>query len=249
MLHSRNTVLVVLLCLSAGLLGCSQEQHTSVENNVAKDAPKHANSQATKPATESLIDECKENGKKQLMLARATVSDLQNVGELTQLEVLEIYQSDFESGELTRIKDLVGLKRLKLEDLAIDDTSVDVLSEFTQLEVLNLPAARLTDDGFRKLVSNLPELILLRIGGVQLSDSGIASVSSLPRLRFLHLINVPITDAGLKTFHDMHDLESLYIDGDSATDNGIRDLLRANPQLHFHRNQSHFADDPNADGH
>lgn len=246
MIFTSNALLTVILATC--LLGCSQQGPVKrVERQAADNRIDPAVSQ--EPSTKSLIDNCKRDRKKQLSLATVTAHDLQLIGELTELEVLEINKPDFECSELIAIKHLAGLKRLKLEKLAVDDAGADVIAGFSRLEVLNLPAARISDQGLHELTYKLKELLLLRIGSPQITDAGIEAIRSLPLLRFLHLINVPITDAGLKTFHDMHDLESLYIDGDSATDEGIRDLLKANPKLHFHRNQTHVADDPNTDGH
>ena len=76
-----------------------------------------------------------------------------------------------------------------------------------------------------------------------------SEIAAARSIRFVHLLGVPVTDAGIVALYDMHWLESLYIDGGQITDDGIRSLLRANPELHFHRNQLHVAGDPNSDGH
>ncbi len=255
MIQARIVLAVALV--ATFVLGCSQNESriadaktnaTSAQDSAATTSSPN-NSIGNHPTTNGLIEECKQAGDSKLILPKASSRDLLRIASLDGLEVLEISQADFESEDLETLSNLTRLKRLRLEDLAATDETVEVLSEFVELEILNLPASRIGDAGFQSLISKLPQLTLLRIGGTQLSDRGISSIRSLPNLRFLHLVHVPITDAGLQTFHQMHDLESLYIDGDHATDDGIQQLLKANPGLHFHRNQTHVADDPNADGH
>jgi len=247
MTSTRHTTLVAFATVL--LIGCGQNKIPSKPETNAATNETSALAAGQDSSTATLIENCRESRHGTLSLKTASSSDLQRVGELKHLNVLEIYESDFDAADLERLSDLVELKRLRLEDFAATDATVNVISKFSKLEILNLPASCISDQSFEKLVSSLPNLMLLRIGGMQLSDKGVASLSTLTSLRFLHLCNAPLTDAGLKTFRTMHELESLYLDGDNATDDGIRDLLKANPKLHFHRNQTHVADDPNADGH
>ena len=177
------------------------------------------------------------------------VQGLDMLTELAQLQCLELYRCQFAPSEFVlRVSSWPNLKRLRLEGCPMDDQTVGQICRAKELEILNLPSANISDDGLNR-IARLPRLELLRIGGPNITDEGISSLSQATRLRFLHLMRVPITDAGLKTFYGMTWLESLYIDGGNETEDGIRKLLKRNPGIHFHRNQLHIADDPNADGH
>ena len=201
-------------------------------------------------AAQEQIDMCARDGGSQLVV-RTPVSAAQwsVITGFSQLDSLELFESHFAPSEFIRVSKLQHLRRLRIEDLSLNDAAVAQLAVLPELEVLNAPATVLSDAGLKSLVDRLPKLQLLRIGSPNISDSGMAIIGAMPSLRFLHLVNSPITDQGLLAFHQLPNLESLYIDGGKATERGIRDLMRANPTLHFHLNQVHVPDDPNADGH
>jgi hypothetical protein len=164
------------------------------------------------------------------------------------LAVLEIGPADIGDDELDVLAALPGLKRLRL-GAPIGDAGLERLVEASPaLEVLNLPDARCTDAGLAH-VAALPDLRLLRLHSPHVTDQGLAHIAGMKSLRFLHLIDVPITDAGLAHVSGMTWLESFYLDGGDCTDAGLRGLLRALPELHFHRDQLHLPDDPHAHPH
>jgi hypothetical protein len=195
-----------------------------------------------------IIETCQRASLTELIIRSPISAELlAEISELPQLTTLELFETHFSPADLGKLTILPKLRRLRLEDLALDDRAVLQLHEMPELEILNLPATTLTNDGLRALIARMPNLQLLRIGSAGITDQGMAGIRKMESLRFLHLVDTPITDAGLVNFHDMHSLESFYIDGGQETESGIRNLLRANPQLHFHRNQLHIPDDPNAD--
>lgn len=229
---------VIMMCVICALstTGCRQDQIETPELELS--------------ATQQAIAECLRNNATSLSIRSPVVpADLLTLAGLSQLRTLEIYQASFPQEQLRQLSDLRQLECLRLEDLALGDRAVSCLKGWPRLKILNLPSSKLTDAGLAELLSFLPDLQLLRIGSSSMTDEGVVQISKCSSLRFLHLIDVPVTDASLRHFHDKHQLESLYIDGGRETDSGIRDLLQANPRLHFHRNQLHVADDPNADGH
>lgn len=185
------------------------------------------------------------------LVLRTAVDDakLTQISERTDLEVLELYSVDCSDAVLmSGIEKLSQLRKLRIEGMSVSDETVRAIAEIESLEVLNLPETRMTDESLA-MIARLPMLQLLRFGSQQVSDHGIAELRNARALRFLHLLHVSISDEGLKAFNGFAQLESLYIDGGTETDEGIRALLTSNPKLHFHRNQIHVADDPNADGH
>ena len=176
-------------------------------------------------------------------------AELTQIAERTDLETLELYSVDCSETVLKRsLENLPRLRKLRIEGMSIGDETIQAIAAIEKLEVLNLPETRMTDESLA-MFSRLPSLQLLRFGSREVSDVGIAKLRNAKALRFLHLLNVPVSDQGLRAFHGFPQLESLYIDGGNETDEGIQALLASNPELHFHQNQIHVADDPNADGH
>lgn len=163
------------------------------------------------------------------------------------LTALEVAHADVADSDLDLIAALPQLRRLRL-GAPVGDAGLEHLAECPILSVLNLPAAEFTDAGLERL-AHLPRLELLRFHSPHVTDAGLAHVATMRSLRFLHLIDVPVTDAGLAHLHAMTWLESFYLDGGHCTDEGLSALLRALPDLHFHRDQLHLPGDPRAHPH
>lgn len=182
--------------------------------------------------------------------SRVDDSALNEIASLEWLHALELYDVTTTPDQLTSAtRRLSKLERLRVEGTPLNDAQIfAICRQHPDLKILNLPDAVFTDAGLAAL-AELSDLTLLRFGSPNVTDDGFVHLIGHARLRFLHLINVPISDAGLQHFFTMTQLESLYVDGGNATDQGILALLKANPGIHFHRNQLHIEDDPSADDH
>ena len=163
------------------------------------------------------------------------------------LQALEVAQADLSDDALQVVAALPNLTRLRL-GAPLGDAGAAHLAAAQQLEVLNLPEADISDVGLASLAT-LPRLQLLRIHSPRMSDAGLPHIAAIKSLRFVHLIDVPVTDAGLKHLYEMTWLESFYLDGGRCTDEGLSALLKALPDLHFHKDQLHLPDDPHAHPH
>jgi hypothetical protein len=163
------------------------------------------------------------------------------------LFVLEVAHAEIEDSHLAVVAALPGLKRLRL-GAPVGDVGIAHLEACQELTVLNLPASAISDSGLAQL-SQFPRLELLRFHSPHVTDAGLAQIAGLRSLRFLHLIDVPVTDAGLAHLHAMTWLESFYLDGGHCTDEGLSALLRALPDLHFHKDQLHLPGDSRAHPH
>lgn len=163
------------------------------------------------------------------------------------LRVLEVEQAGIGDADLHVLASLPGLTRLKL-GAPITDAGVQRLAAAQNLEIVNLPEADMTDAGLAALAT-LPRLQLLRLRSRRVSDAGLVHIAGMKSLRFLHLIDVPVTDAGLQHLYGMTWLESFYLDGGRCSDEGLSALLKALPDLHFHKDQLHLPGDPRADAH
>lgn len=138
---------------------------------------------------------------------------------------------------------------IRLKNAAIEDAQLADLWGLAELRRLNLPNSQISDRGLEVIAKEVPQLELLRVGSPRITDAGLATIAQLNELRFLHLIDVPITDAGLKHLEQMIWLESFYLDGGAVTDRGLSSLIKALPELHFHRDQQHLPSDPRREDH
>lgn len=238
----------LLLIFVCSATGCYKAANSPATLPVGPSATETAG----EPTPEFLADLeiCVSGGSKKL-LCRDVVgeAELASIALLDQLEHLELYKCNAPLDVVQEaISQLSNLRRLRLEDIAVDDEFVTGICARNPLEVLNLPNAEFGDHGLKEIAA-APQLFLLRFGSRHVTDDGIAALAKSTSIRFLHLLHVPITDEGLAHFHTMKHLESFYIDGGSESEDGVWELLKANPGIHFHRNQLHVADDPNDDGH
>ena len=233
-IHWRPLLPLLLLALSA----CSDETGPSP-------AP---------PPTEASWSEqvaaVREGESTQIIVNHQTI-DATEFSELTDgcdgLLILEIESADLADADLAVLEHCPLLKRLKL-GAPVGDAGTEMIAAVPTLEIVNLPEAEFTDDGLASLAT-LPHLELLRIHTPNVTDAGMAHIPEIKSLRFLHLIDVPITDAGLRPLYGITDLESFYLDGSQCTDEGLGELLKALPELHFHKDQLHLPGDPHAHPH
>jgi hypothetical protein len=181
---------------------------------------------------------------------RLTDDDLAILADHPRIKRVEIRSNPVGFGDpaLKHLAKLPNLEWINLPASQVTDDGISQLSKLEKLRILNLHQTKITDNGLKEIAS-LPNLELLRFGSPHVSDAGIDQIANVKSLRFLHLIDVPITDAGLKSIESMPNLESFYLDGGRTTDEGLSALIKARPQLHFHQDQQHLADDPRRDDH
>lgn len=231
-LHSRFPICFALLLAT---FGCEQKQNRDASDD-----------SATFREQVALVQQ----GVSREIRSSEPVDDeaFRSLAGLDKLEVLSLENAVLTDVVADTLGELSELRQLRLERAALGDRSAEALRGLAKLTTINLPDSKISPNGIKNW-SDLKELIQIRIGSPNLTDEAFETIAKIKSLRFLHLINVPITDAGLPSLHEMKQLESFYIDGGQATDEGLAKLLKNLPGLHFHRDQQHLADDPNADEH
>jgi hypothetical protein len=206
-----------------------------------------------RPVTREMLAKMLEGGLgDELVIADAQLvdEDLALLIESPQLVRVEIRrnESPFGDAALAYLAHLPNLDWINIPGGNVTDAGLAEVAALPKLRILNLHATQITDAGLASLKS-LEKLELLRFGSPHVTDAGIEHIAALKSLRFLHLIDVPITDEALPRIAEMPQLESFYLDGGNATDAGLSALVRARPDLHFHQDQQHLADDPRAGDH
>lgn len=154
---------------------------------------------------------------------------------------------DLEVGDadLLRLADLTELEVLRLTHAPVSDIGLTSLAGLKQLRQLNLAETRLTDAAW-PVVAAFPCLELLRLGAAGMTGQGtgqqsVQALRRLPALRHVHLMDVRLTNDGLRQFAGLGQLESLYLDGTLVTEEGIASLLESLPHLHIHLDETHPA--------
>jgi hypothetical protein len=187
----------------------------------------------------------------QIVLAKSAVSDadLAQLEGLAGLRVLKLQMGSVTDAGMPHLARLENLEELALWKSPISDAGLTELAGLKKIKGLNLPDSTITDAGLALVAESFPKLDLLRIGSSQITDAGLAHVAKIKNDLQFHLIGAQITDAGIEHLQGMTNLQSFYLDGGQATDEGLAALIKALPNLHFHRDQIHLSDDPHGRDH
>ncbi|MDP7017249.1 MAG: hypothetical protein QGG36_15700 [Pirellulaceae bacterium] len=172
----------------------------------------------------------------------ATDETLRAIGQVTELEVLDLFGCDITDAGLMHLRDLASLRSLNLAGTQATDAGLDHLDS-TSLQTLALPP-RCTDEGLRTVgsfdklqslyavetairgpglehLSSLPELQTLALDRSQVADEGIGYLSGLAHLERLSLNGLPLTDGAVGPILTLKELDYLSIIETDITDAGL----------------------------
>lgn len=242
MRHSHVTFCLVVLLIA----GCRD----SAESEVVETSSPTSSSPPVELTWEAQLAAVRDGQATRIAITQATVSreQWQQLAEgCESLERLEVDAADITDSDLELLAQLPQLTLLKL-GAEVGDDGIAQIAGVQTLEFLNFPNGGFHNESLA-LLAELPNLKQLRFHSPHVGDDGLAFIATLPQLRYLHIIACPMTADGLKHLHGMTQLQSFYLDGSDIADEAIYELLRALPSLHFHRDQLHLPDDPQAHEH
>ncbi len=160
-----------------------------------------------------------------------TDADLAALGQLTQLEVVNLNGSAVTDAGVAHLAGLTKLRELHLNDVPITDVGLAHLAGLIALEQLYCSTARVTDAGLATL-TRFPNLSMLSLCGARITDAGLPVLARLTGLISLELDgNLGITDAGMTPAHFGPQLQLLSISGTKVTQSGYQALVAARPNL------------------
>lgn len=134
---------------------------------------------------------------------------LARVGDLGQLETLNVPGASVTDGDLARLDGLYRLQQLMLPSTQITDAGLAHLRGLTELTQLNLERTRVSDAGLVHL-KGLASLFGISLGKTQVSDAGLVHLKGLTELRYLDLSDTQVTDAGLVQLKGLKKLLTLH---------------------------------------
>ncbi len=103
----------------------------------------------------------------------------------------------------------------------IDDNSMLLLGQITNLHEINLTSTRITDEGIRSL-SRLTELESLILTSTEVTGATFGNLENCRNLRDLTLTSTPFSNEGMKYLSQFQLLDSLKLDDTNVTDEGMR---------------------------
>ncbi|MAG93562.1 MAG: hypothetical protein CMJ48_07415 [Planctomycetaceae bacterium] len=99
---------------------------------------------------------------------------LPRIGQLAQLDLLDLRGTGVTDLGLSRLRGLTKLRSLVLAETAVTDDGVAQLAKIVSLESLDLTSVPVTDESFKSLAA-LPRLRQLVLSGTHVSQEGLAA--------------------------------------------------------------------------
>ena len=136
-----------------------------------------------------------------LSRSRLSQSSWQTIGQFKQLNWLEVSNSNASPHDLRWLKDLVGLERLSLEGVEIDQQLLADVSMLPKLKELDLTQCKV-DDSMLQPLKKCTGLETLWLGGTRVGAESLAWIRTLPKLQFVALENTSIDAEQAKTLNE-----------------------------------------------
>lgn len=179
--------------------------------------------------------------KLKLVILRASLSVAQSFPYLPNLEELNLnFSWEFVTDPISRlhhknIKSLASctkLKKLKFSASLLTEKSISFLSNFLQLQKLEINITpTFSNEGIRH-IQNLSNLTTLSFNGSNITDKGLSVITKkLLQLNVLDISNNKITDNGASYISCLNNLEKLVIANTNITDKGLNYLTEKMSQL------------------
>jgi hypothetical protein len=103
------------------------------------------------------------------------------------------------------------------------------LGEMTWLQTLSLRMSPCVEDAFAAELGGMRSLVLLNLGGTNVTDAALPHLLGMKRLEWLELSSTGITDAAIGTLKQMKSLRFLGVEESGMTPAGIEALREALP--------------------
>jgi Leucine-rich repeat (LRR) protein len=166
---------------------------------------------------------------KHLGLSSTDITDAAPLGDLTQIESLDLSATDLTNTGLKSLAGLSALRSLVLRDARFTDAGLESLTPLINLRQLDLARTRLSDKGMTSL-GKLTGLTHLVLDYGEIYDAGFARLAPLTSLEILSLDSTHITDASVILLKKFTKLKSLNLYHTVITPEGHTALRSALPE-------------------
>ncbi|HVX11637.1 MAG TPA: HEAT repeat domain-containing protein [Pirellulales bacterium] len=149
-----------------------------------------------------------------------TDADMQHVGRLKRLRLLDLMHNPVGDAGLAEISGLHELKQLNLAHTKITSQGLRHLAGLVNLQGLNLDNCGIDDEGLAHL-AHLPALRHLSLSGTFITDAGMPHLAGFQQLRTLGLGRTKVTDEGLAHLKGLGSLERISFHSDQFSLAGL----------------------------
>jgi len=151
-----------------------------------------------------------------------TAADLQGIASPHLLK-LALVRVHILPTSLDLMDRATNLEFLDLAQTNCNDHTLEQVARFRRLKFLYLEKTDITDEGLEQL-AELTLLEELALDETNISDAGLKSLAGLKNLRKLWIPRTKVTDEGLAALQGMPQLEIVQLDETAVTDNGLIEL-------------------------
>lgn len=143
--------------------------------------------------------------------------DLRQITALRETQALLLTGPGVDDSDLQPVGAFSQLEEIVLSRTRIGSAGLDYLRRCPRLTYLSIPETGIDDQALLHLAG--AELSMLVLSKTRVTDAGLRHLSSIP-LKALSLNDLPVTDAGLEALRGMP-LEMLDLSGTRVTDDGL----------------------------
>jgi hypothetical protein len=148
---------------------------------------------------------------------------LQYLSCLTELQMLNLAETQITSAGLTHLCELPNLGNLNLSHTAVDDEGLAIMGRMKEMAYLDLSSTLVTDRGLHHL-ARLTQLVELNLSDTAVSGNRLGELSKLHDLTDLHFN--PSDDAAFAKLAALPRIQKLHLSGPGVTDTTVAYLLR-----------------------
>ncbi|MCX7423284.1 MAG: hypothetical protein NT013_27630 [Planctomycetia bacterium] len=145
------------------------------------------------------------------------------IGRLSQLEILNFYDSQFDAAGTHHLARLPRLRIVNFTDLVLDEERLKGISDCGKLECLRLIDVPASDEDLASL-SKLSRLRIFSLYPSHVSDRALEHLANVRSLKTLTIHSPNITDAGVKYLGRLLALENCDLSKCQVTDEGIKEI-------------------------
>lgn len=127
---------------------------------------------------------------------------------------------------IAALNDLTGLGNLELEHVGVTDATFLGLARLHRLAALRVHGTRLTDRSLSRLHEFFPNLQVLVLYDVAVTDASLVHLGKLPKLRVLALSHVRVGDRTMASLTRLRNLELIKLGPTQVTDGAIESFAR-----------------------
>lgn len=172
---------------------------------------------------------------RELSLGNNPITDegFEHFQTLVNLELLDVTQAQTDGSGFIVFEKIepLQLKTIVAHFTGFGRTGPGIVSDWKQLEVLNISRSNLDDTGLGKL-SRLENLRELDVSFNSITDRGVKKIDGLPNVATLKLIeNKGVSNVSLEAIKEWESLRTLEIDRTSCNLGGVQELKKYLPQV------------------